>query len=154
MYVDMEHRCFSSFLYYSEVIFIRSEASWKIKIMPLIFSIFLTERSIRPTCIHNCPVGFVPRPIFSPDTLIIRNEKDMSPNRLCHGFGAAGGFILIFIHPSKPERDNYTNITKGHKVLGLIFVAQEMKVIRRGTEPVEVFTFLTREYANRSCVRC
>ena len=30
---------------------------------------------------------------------------------------------------------------RGKKLLGLIFVGQEMKVIRRGTEPVEVFNF-------------
>ena len=27
---------------------------------------FFTERSVRPTCLQNCPVGLLPRPIFSP----------------------------------------------------------------------------------------
>ena len=38
-------------------------------------------------------------------------------------------------------RDTYPNRPNGHKVLGLILVGQETKVIRRGTEPFEIFTF-------------
>ena len=65
----------------------------------------------------------------------------MPPKRLCHGVGAAGEFISQFIHPYKLVRDTYPNRPKGHKILGLILVGQEMKVIRVGTEPVKVFTF-------------
>ena len=45
-------------------------------------------------------------------------------------------------------RDTYPNRPKGHKVLGLILVGQEMKVIRRGTEPVQVFTFRHEDMPN------
>ena len=45
-------------------------------------------------------------------------------------------------------RDTYTNRPKGHKVLGLIFIGQEIKVIRRGTEPVGVFTFRHKDMPN------
>ena len=72
----------------------------------------------------------------------------MSPNSLRHGVSAAGECISQFIHPPKPTRDTYTNITKGHKVLGLILVGQEMKMIRHGTEPVKVFTFRHKDMPN------
>ena len=65
----------------------------------------------------------------------------MAPNRLLHGVGEQGECISRFIHPSKPVRDTYPNRPKGHKVLGLIFIGQEIKVIRHGTEPVGVFNF-------------
>ena len=107
----------------------------------VVFSIFLTEQSVRPTCLHNCPVGFIPRPIFFPDAFILRNKKDMSSNCLRHCVGAAGECISRFIHPYNHVRDTYPNRPKGHKLLGLILVGQEMKVIRRATEPVEIFTF-------------
>ena len=99
------------------------------------------ERSVRTTCLHNFPVGFVPRPIFVPDTSILRNEKYVSLNLICHGVGAECECIQQCIHTYKPVRYTYPNRPKGHKILGLILVGQEMKVIRRGTEPVEVFTF-------------
>ena len=82
----------------------------------------------------------------------------MSLNCLCHGVGAAGECISQLIRPSKPVRDTYPNSPKGHKVLGLILVGQEMKVIRRGTEPVDVFTFRHEDmpnevmYAAKRCV--
>ena len=72
----------------------------------------------------------------------------MSPNRLRHGAGAAGEFISLSIRPSNVVRDNYPNRTKGHKVLGFILVGQEMKLIRRGTEPVKVFTFWHKDIPN------
>ena len=72
----------------------------------------------------------------------------MSPNSLRHGVSAAGECISRFIHPSKPTRDTYTNITKGHKVLGLILVGHDMKVIRRGTALVKVFTFKHEDMPN------
>ena len=84
-----------------------------------------------------------------PDTFILRNNKYMSTNRLYHGVGAAGECISQFIHPSKPVSYNYLNMPKGHKVLGLILVGQEMKVIRLGTEPVEVFTFWHKDMPNK-----
>ena len=65
----------------------------------------------------------------------------MSPNRFCHDFGAAGECISLFIRPSKPVKDIYPNRPKGKKLLGLILVGKEMKVIRCGTKPVKVFTF-------------
>ena len=45
-------------------------------------------------------------------------------------------------------RDTYPNRPKGHNVLGLILIGQEIKVIRRGTEPVEVFTFRHEDMQN------
>ena len=76
----------------------------------------------------------------------------MSLNRLClclcHGIGAAGERILRFIHPYKPVIYTYHNRPKGHKVLGLILVGQEMKMIRHGTEPVKVFTFRHKDMPN------
>ena len=105
------------------------------------FGFFLTERSFCLTYVHNCPVGFVPMPIFFPDTFILRNEKDMSPNRLRHVVGAAGECISQFIHPSNPAKDTYPNRPKENEVLGMILIGIEMKVIRHGTETVKVFMF-------------
>ena len=91
MYAYMEHRCCNSSLNFSEVILIQAEVPRENKNkVPLFFSNLVTGRSVRPTRLHNFPVGFVPRPIFFPDTCIIRNEKDMSPNLLHHGVGAEG----------------------------------------------------------------
>ena len=73
----------------------------------------------------------------------------MSPNRLPHGVSAAGESILWFIRPFNPVRDTYPNIPKGNKVLGLIVISPEMKVIRRGAEPVEVFTFWHEDMPNK-----
>ena len=115
----------------------------------MVFSVFFTERSVRPTCLHNFPVGFVPRPIFVPDIFILRNEKYVSLNRICHGVGAEGECISILIHTYKPVSYTYTNMPKGHKVLGLILVGKEMKLIRRGTEPVKVFTFRHKDIPNK-----
>ena len=90
-------------------------------------------RSVRPIHLHNCPMGFVPRPIFFLDTIIIQNENDMAQNRLLHGVGAQGECISWFIHLSYPVRDTSPNMPKEHKVLGLILIVQDIKVIRRGT---------------------
>ena len=65
----------------------------------------------------------------------------MSMKRLRHGVGAAGECISRLIQPPKPVRDTYPNRPKGNKVLGLILVGQEIKVIRRGTAPFDIFTF-------------
>ena len=45
-------------------------------------------------------------------------------------------------------RYNYPNRQKGHKVLGLILIGQEMKVTRCGTEPVGGFTFQHEDMPN------
>ena len=73
----------------------------------------------------------------------------MAPNRLLHGVGEQGGCISRFVHPSKPVRDTYPNRPKGHKVLGLIFIGQEMKVIRSVRKPVEGFTFRHKDMPNK-----
>ena len=145
----MEHRCCNSSLDYSQIIFIRDEVLREKYKECCWFFEFLTERSVRPTCLQNFPVGFVPRPIFSPDNFIFQNKKYMSLNRLGHGVGEAVECILWFIHPSNPARDTYPNRPKGHKILGLILVGQEMKVIKRGMEPVEVFNFYTRIFQTK-----
>ena len=46
-------------------------------------------------------------------------------------------------------RDTHPNRKKGHKLFGLILVGQEMKVIRRGMEPVNVFTFRHEDIPNK-----
>ena len=73
----------------------------------------------------------------------------MSPDRLRHDIGAAGECVSRFIHPSNTVRDTYPNRPNKHKVLGLILVGQEIKVIRRGTEPVKVFTFWRKDIPNK-----
>ena len=150
--MDMEHRCCNSSLDYSQIIFIRDEVLREKYKECCWFFEFLTERSVRPTCLYNCPVGFVPRPIFFPNTFILRNDKDMAPNCLHHGAGGAGECISQFIHSSKPVMYIHTNRPKGHKVLGLILVGQEMKVIGRGTEPVEVLLFDTGICQTKCCM--
>ena len=57
------------------------------------FLIVLTEQSVCSNYLHNFTVSFLQRPIFFPDTFILRNEKDMTPNRLRYGIGAAGECI-------------------------------------------------------------
>ena len=45
-------------------------------------------------------------------------------------------------------RYTYPNRSKGHKLLGLIFLGQEMKVIRCGIEPVGGCTFQHKNIPN------
>ena len=79
--------------------------------------------------------------MFFQTALIIKNKKNMLLNRLRHSIGAVGECISRFIHPYKHVRDTHPNRPKGHKVLGLLLVGQEMNMIRHGMEPVEVSTF-------------
>ena len=116
--------------------------------MPFVFEFF--EQTVGP--FHpstKLSRRFCTKANFFPETLIIWNEKYKAPNRLCHGVNAQGEWILQFIHPSKPVMDTYPNIPKGHKVLGLILIGQEMKVIRRGTELVRGFMFWHKNIPNK-----
>ena len=46
-------------------------------------------------------------------------------------------------------RETYTNRPKGNKLFGLILIGQEIKVIRRGMESVEFFTFRHEDMQNK-----
>ena len=81
----------------------------------------------------------------------------MALNRLRHVVGAQSECILRLIHPSKPVSDTYPNRPKGYKLLGLVLICQDIKVIRRGMEPVGGFTFRHEDIPNEvmySAKRC
>ena len=63
-----------------------------------------------------------------------------------------GEWIYLAIHPpSNILRGEYPNRPKGHKVLDLILIGQEMKMFRHGMEPVEVLLFDMRICQKKFC---
>ena len=68
---------------------------------------------------------------------------------LCAGVVAVVLLISKFFHPSKTIFDKYPNRPKNHKLKRVVFVEEDVKFVRQGSNEILVFVFTHADFPNQ-----